>query len=426
METPTTRTPMTEQKSNPTPTKQRLLFILLILIAFAALLWINLRFSQLTNAGSDFLERWLPAKLMIYEGEKNPYAESVSYQIQLFRYGRPAETDETPCLFAYPYYILLFILPFGLIKDFMVAKGLWMLMLQLCHIAILLISLRICRYRPTSFLLLILLLFSLVSADMLIAIIEGNPASLAALFIALTLYFIQREKDAVAGLMLALATIKPQLTVLFFALVWLWAFSNKRWKIMSFSGLGVAVLMGVSFVFLPQWFNEFLRQVFFYPGVAQPNTPATIFAGVLPANTATWVGRIFSLISLLLLAYAWYRSYKQPFMVFLWSAGITLAVLPLSGIASTRSNLVALLPFATWLIVQIKRQSNHPRLAEIILFGYILLSWVFVALTRTPLVNGIVFAYFDLLPLPLLVLVGLIVLQKYAKPSEPNCQPVSL
>ncbi len=419
IENPLTRTPMTEKISNQTPLKQRLLFICLILIAFAALLWINLRFSQLTNAGSDFLTRWLPVQLMVYEGVENPYSDEVSYQIQLLRYGRAALPGEAPGLFAYPYYIVPFILPFALIKDLVIARALWMLFLQLCHITIILLSLRICRYRPTASLLLLLLMFSLISADMLIATIEGNPASLAALFIVLSLFFIQKEKDTVAGLMLALATIKPQLTVLFFILVWLWAFSNKRWKIMTSSAISVAILMGVSFIFLPQWFAEFFRQVFVYPGVAQPNTPATIFAGVLPATVATWIGRGFSLVSLLLLAYVWYRSYKQPFSVLSWSAGVTLALLPFSGIASTRTNLVVLLPFVTWLIVQLKRHPNHPQLAESILLGYILLSWVFVALTRTPLVNGIIFAYFDLLPLPLFVVIGLLVSGQFLKhPSD--------
>lgn len=399
---------MTENNTNQPTTKQRLLFLLLILIAFTALLWINLRFSQLTNAGTDFLHRWLPAKLMIYEGEKNPYAETVSYQIQLFRYGRAALPNEAPGLFAYPYYIIPFILPFAAIKDFVIARGLWMLLLELCHIAMIVLSLRICHFRPTKTTLLLLLMFSLVGADMLIAIIEGNPASLSALFIVLSLFFIQKEKDVVAGLMLALATIKPQMTVLFFALIWLWAFSNKRWKIMTSSATSSVVLMAVSFVFLPQWFAEFFRQVFVYPGVAQPNTPATIFTGVLPAPTATLVGHGFSLLSLIVLAYTWYRSYKQPFSVLFWSAGVTLALLPFSGIASTRTNLVMLIPFVVWLIAQLS-QHNHPQwLADVILLGYILLSWVLVAITRIPLVNGVIFAYFDLLPLPLLVLIGLL------------------
>jgi hypothetical protein len=408
MENPPARTSMTDKITNQPTKKQRLLFLLLILIAFAALLWINLRFSQLTNAGSDFLTRWLPVQLMVYERVENPYSDEVSYQIQLFRYGRAALPHEAPCLFAYPYYIVPFILPFALIKDFVTARALWMLLLQVCHLSIVLLSLHICRYRPTKSVLLLLLMFSLVGADMLIAIIEGNPASLSALFIVLSLFFIQKEKDVVAGLMLALATIKPQMTVLFFALIWLWAFSNKRWKIMTSSATSVVILMGVSFVFLPQWFAEFFRQVFLYPGVAQPNTPATIFASVLPAPTATLVGRIFSLLSLIVLAYAWYRSYKQPFSALFWSAGVTLALLPFSGIASTRTNLVMLIPFVVWLIAHLS-QHNHPRwLAYGFLLGYILLSWVLVALTRIPLVNGVIFAYFDLLPLPLLVLIGLL------------------
>lgn len=391
--------------------KTWLLPALLGVLVLALLLWANLNFSNTVGAGMDFLHRWLPARLLLTGVERNPYAESASLAIQQFRYGRPALPNEAPGLFAYPYYTLIFILPFALIKDFTIARALWMTLLELAHIAVIFLSLRLCHFQPRRLTLLLLLGFALFSADLIVPLVEGNPASLTALLLVLCLFFLQQENDVAAGICLALATIKPQMTILFFGLVWLWAFSRKRWRVLIASSITLAVLMGVSFLFLPEWLGEFIRQLRIYPSYAQPNTPQEIFSKFLP-GAAIWISRALTLASLLLLGINWFRVWKQDFPALLWTACLTFAVQPLSGIASTRSNLVALLP-AVILITAVLASCWQRRVwrVDLLLAALLILSWVLMIGTRQLLVGGMKLAYFDLLPLPVLVIAGLLALR---------------
>lgn len=398
---------------------------IVLLAAIGLLTWANYTFASGVATGTDFLHRWLPVRLMFFEGVSDPYSAEVSLQTQLFRYGRPALPGEAVCLFAYPYYIIPFIAPFALIGDFTIARALWMTLLEVCQIATVLVSLQLLQKPIPGAAGPALVIFALLSADMISPFIEGNPASIAGLFMALCLWLIMKERDWLAGLCLSLTTIKPQIALLFFLLVWLWAFSRRRSKILLGSAVSLALLMGVSFILLPGWFAGFIRQLAIYPTVAQPNTPGTIFATWLP-QLAHILSFGMTVISTGLLLFEWRRAYKKEFSTFLWTICLTCAILPFTGIPSTKSNLVITLPALVLVLAELSARSRNPSRFVLFFPGVLFFAgWLIQYLSRTLTLNGTVIAYIDLLPFALFLIICLYIVRESVVLAGGESRPVT-
>jgi hypothetical protein len=396
---------------------------LLFAILFILVLWLaNYWFAQQNQAGVDFLIRWLPGRLVLFEGYQNPYSLEATQQIQYFRFGRLAQPGEMPGLYLYPYYTIFITLPFLLIEDFTIARSAWMTALQLSHIMIIVITLQLAAFRPKPRTAILMLALGLVSAHLIQPIIDGNPSSLAALFLFLSIYCLSRQKDIAAGFFLALATFKPQMTVVFFAFALLWAFSHRRWRLIVAALAGVAVLMGLSFACYPAWLSAFVHQVLVYGEVASPNTPATILQTYFPQASQA-VAYVLSGLCLLLIAYEWRRAYGQPFDHFLWTACFTFAILPLSGIVFGNRNFVALLP--GFLLFFVHGYRRYPRKAfwlDAALLGSIVASWLSLMMPLLPMPGLQFFGFNNYLPISLLLLLAMYAYRPSTKRNPASTQ----
>jgi len=394
-----------------TSVKTVVILLILLLSFFAILTVANYAFAKATGTGADFLIRWLPIRLLLFEGFENPYSPDVSLQIQNFMYGRPRVEGEMVGLFAYPYYIIGFIFPFALIQDFDLALAFWMTFLQISHLLIIYLSCRILNFQPKRFMLLLLLVLSLASSRFLQPIVEGNPSSLVGLFIACCLYFLWKRKDVLSGIFLAFSTIKPQMVIVFFILVWLWSFSVKRWKVIFSSGIGVVILMGISFLIYPAWFSEFLNQILFYPSVASPNTPATILSQWMPTG-APYVGAVLSILSGVLILWYWYKAYGKEFNHLFWASCITFALLPFTGMVFGNRNLVASLPAIVLILsIWLKQYGDKVKIIQAVLLIWIGVSWL-VLLTPAININVPFFTFGNYLPLPFMLAIFLLITRR--------------
>lgn len=380
-----------------------LLTILIVGLLFAG----NYQFVSAQPGGTDFLYRWLPTRLVLLDGYKNPYSPEAEYQVELMHHGHAHGEDETPGIFAYPYYTMGVFLPFALIGDFLVARAAWMTLMELAHLAILFLTFRLINFNPAKFLAFSLIFASLFWADFSQALIDGNPSSLAALFAVLSLYFISRDRDVSAGVFLALSTIKPQLVILYLPFVWMWAFSVRRTKIIYASSAVMIGLLGLSFLFQPSWLFEFYKDLTTYVGVAQPSTPYAIMSNWMPAPTARIIALLLSVVSGFILFRVVKTCYGKDFPALLWGSSLIFVLMPLTGITSAKSNYVAMLPALVLLVwaFNAKRKIKELWLGLFILL-WIPLSWVYFAAGRNWVVGGTLIYFVDFYPLPL-VLLGL-------------------
>ena len=363
------------------PARHALLVSGLILLAAAALTLGNLQLTRSSPGGTDFLYRWLPVRLVLVEGYADPYSPEVEYQVELMHYGRARQGNELPGIFAYPYYITPLYIPFALIADYALARALWMTLLETVILASVFLTIRLLGLKPRPSLLIALLLFALFFPYFTQALVDGNPSPLAAFFVLVSLYFISRNRDWPGGVFLALAAIKPQLVLLVFVLVGLWALSNRRWKLLASTALTLALLLGGAFAFHPGWLTGFLADLSVYPSIDVPYSVRTILDGWLP-QAAGWIALLVSLVVGIVLLKEFAGVWRKGFMALFWAVCLTFALAPLSGLNSAHSAYIAALPGIIWLMDALEKR--HPRglLPEGILLAGVVAGWILFILGR--------------------------------------------
>lgn len=388
-------------------------------ILFVGLLFYgNYKFVISQPGGTDFLYRWLPTRLVLLYGYENPYSPEVEYQVELIHHGHAHEGDETPGIFAYPYYTMGVFLPFAFIGDFLIARSLWLTLMELAHLGIVFLILKIIKFSPKKSLGVAFIFFALFPADFAQALVDGNPSSLAAFFAVLALFFISREKDVWAGVFLALSTIKPQLVVLFLPLVGVWALSNKRMKILYAAGISLASFLGISFLFQPNWLAEFFTDLTTYVDVAHPSTPLAILSYWMPAAVARSIALLLSLTSAFILLRAVKFFWGKDFSALFWTGSLVFVLMPLTGITSAKSNYVAMLPAVILLIhVFYKKLNTKDTWLALCMIVWIVLSWVFFYAGRNWLIGDTLIYFVDFYPLPLLLLILILSLQPVKNPG---------
>jgi hypothetical protein len=188
--------------------------ILFVVLALIGLTWVNYIYALANPGGNDFLPRWLGTRLFLMEGQ-SPYSQATSDAIQRFMYGgRLARSGEDQALFVYPFYSIYIFAPYGLIPDYDTARAVWMTTLEISLILIVPAGLSLARWKVSPIMLGILLTFALLWYHSVRPLINGNASILCALLIAAAFLAIRAEQDGLAGLLLALSTIKPQMVVL--------------------------------------------------------------------------------------------------------------------------------------------------------------------------------------------------------------------
>jgi hypothetical protein len=386
-----------------------LLFVALAVVAIAVLAflsWANYRYSVQNPGGSDFLPRWLGTRELLMEG-LSPYSEEVSAEIQQRFYGRPARQNEDQVLFVYPLYSTFIFAPFALIADYNVARAAWMTVLEVAVILIVAASLSLNRWRLSPGMLGILLIFAALWYYSVRPLINSNASILVALFVAGAFLAIRAEMDGLAGLLLALATIKPQMVVLLVLFVLVWSVSRRRWVLFwSFWG-NLALMTAIMMLFIPNWIWQNLVQIFAYPAYTLPTTAGEIFKVWMP-GVGEKLGWGLTVVMITVLIVEWRAAWGKEFRWFLWAAGLTLVITQLIGIPTATENYLIMFPalvmvFAAW-------DEQWGALGRgLIYLSFVLLFfgvwWLFLATLERgeqPIQGPIMF-----FPLPLLLLAGL-------------------
>lgn len=382
------------------------LLITLAIIALVFLTWANYRYSLQNPGGSDFLPRWLGTRLFLMEGQ-SPYSEETTLEIQRQFYGRPARSGEDQVLFVYPFYSILLFSPFALIADYNFARAVWMTVLEVSVILLVAAGLSLNRWRLSPFMLGLIMLFAALWYYTVRALINANLALLISLVVALAFLAIRQERDGLAGLLLALTTVKPQMVILLILLVLLWSISNQRW-ILFWSLLGnIALLTAVTSLLIPNWIWQNLVQIFAYPDYTLPTTPGEIFAVWMP-GVGLRLGYALTVIVAATLVFEWKQAWGKDFRWLLWTAGLTLAATQLIGLPTATENYMIMFPallmvFASW-------EDQWRNLGKVLIYTSLILLffgvwWLFLATLERgdQPIQGLIMFF----PLPVFLLVGL-------------------
>jgi len=218
---------------------------------------------------SDLYPRWLGTRELLLH-HRDPYSVEVTREIQTGYYGRPLDPDRTDEPkdqqgFAYPLHVVFLLAPTVSLPFPVVQAGFRWLLVVLTLVSIFL-WLRVLRWQPSCTITAILIVLTLgsyavvqgIKLQQLTLVVSALLAGCAAALVAG--YF------SLAGFLLALATIKPQLALPVAGWLVLWALSDwRRRQIFFWSfALTTAVFLLASEYVLPGWIGQFRGAVAAY------------------------------------------------------------------------------------------------------------------------------------------------------------------
>ncbi|HEV2732517.1 MAG TPA: glycosyltransferase family 87 protein [Terriglobales bacterium] len=245
---------------------------------------------------SDLFPRWLATRELLLNG-CDPYSAEVTRDIQRGYYGRPLDRSRATDpideqRFAYPLFVVFLLAPtIGL--PFTVVKSIFTLILSASAVWTVLLWIQVMGLKAGRDKIVACILLALATIPYAQGIQLQQLSVLVAFLLAASVYALAKEKFIVAGSLLALATIKPQLSIWFIGFVLLWSVSrwrSRKWVAISFFTV-LIVFMLASEVLLPGWSFQFLAGIPPYLRYTQATT-----------SVHQLFGRIGETIVLLLLA----------------------------------------------------------------------------------------------------------------------------
>jgi hypothetical protein len=260
---------------------------------------------------SDIYPRWLGARELLLH-HRDPYSAEVTREIQEGYYGRsldPGRPNDPrdQQAFAYPVYVAFLLAPTVNLPFPAVQAGFrWFL--ALLTIASVLLWLRALRWRPSFTAIATMAVLTLGSFPVLQGIKLQQLSLMVAGLIAGSILLIAENDLFSAGLLLALATIKPQLVLPLAAWLIFWSLNDFRrrqrfiWGFIS----TLAILFAASEYVLPGWLGRFGDAVISY---RQYTEGAESILDVL--LTPFW-GKVLAVLMLLALAVLGWRLRRTP------------------------------------------------------------------------------------------------------------------
>jgi hypothetical protein len=254
--------------------------------------------------------------------------------------------------FHYPLYSLLFFLPFALLEDYVLARAFWMTALEIALVLLIGSGLRLVAWRPRTPVLIALLFFILLGVHTVIPVLSGNFAVGIALLITLAFSAIKSKMDALAGFLLALSTIMPQLVIVWILFTLIWSISNQRWSLVVWFIGGWALLAVGSSLLLSDWIIQYKDALLYYYNLEMVASPGQALQARWPGLGAQMGGALTSVL-LMILAVEWWLAYGKGFHWYLWTSCLTLVIGQLVGFRTDPGSLVVLmfpvlLVFSVW------------------------------------------------------------------------------
>jgi hypothetical protein len=212
-------------------------------------------------------------------------------------------------------------------------------------------------WRPITWLLALTAFFTFGLYPNVWAVILGQVSIVVAAFIALAWWGLRTERWQLAGICLALATIKPQVTFLIVPTMLIWSLYQRRWRVIItfFAALGVLVILPLPW--LPDWPLEWLAAVSRYAGYTVWDPPLVLLTG------STWLSGVVAVLLLVWTVYSWWQTQEIPAVTFGWAPSMVVVVSMLIAPRTSQANqLVLLLPLffvftrlsSTWVIAAVE------------------------------------------------------------------------
>jgi hypothetical protein len=320
--------------------------------------WVTYRtFTSQTPGGNDFYSRWANGCALIRTGE-NPYSDEVTLRTQRGIWGHPAQPGQDKAAYSYPLYALFLFWPLCFVHSYPLVQAIWMTLMIYTLLAGVALTARVAGWRPPTWLWGGTFVWALLNYPHARAVILGQMATLVFFALIAGIWLMLKELDGLGGAVLAVATIKPQMSFLLIPWVLWWTAWHGRWQVWQGFVLAMILLVGVSFLLVPSWLVDFADDVRNYDtvtGVANYRSLTWIvlrhFLGMGPAPEIVGVGA-FS-------AYALWEAWRRRgagWDGFLWTTGLYMILTHfIAPRTATTHYTMLLLPLFAW-FAQLREQ----------------------------------------------------------------------
>lgn len=329
---------------------------------------------------SDLYPRWLGARELLQHG-RNPYSAEITREIQQGYYGRPldpsrANDPKDQQGFAYPAYVVFLLWPTIGFPFQPVQIGFRWLLVGLAPVTVLL-WLRILRWKASFGTVLIFAVLMLGWLPMVQGLKLQQLSLLVAGFLAGAAACLAGGWLFCAGGLLAVATIKPQLT--WPLVLWLLFWAGSEWRsrrrfVFGF-GLAMALLLGGAEVVLPGWLRMFVDGIKEYQQYVQNQSVLTSLFGVT-------AGRILGALCFLTCAVCLWRLRRASASSAAFGRAVGL-VLALTVVIVPMSALYNQILLAPAILALLRSESSGERILPSIrrarAVGWFLLAWPWIA-----------------------------------------------
>jgi hypothetical protein len=328
---------------------------------------------------SDLYPRWLGARELLLHG-RDPYSAEVTREIQAGYYGRPLDATRPSdprdkAGFAYPVYVVFFLAP--TVKfPFAVVQRCFFWLLVILTSASTILWFRVVQWSPPIATQCSALALTLGS----IAVMQGlklqQISLLITALICAAIVLLEADHVVAAGVLLAIASVKPQLVILL--LIWLaiWTFGDwrRRYRLAVSFGLSMAILLAASEWILPHWIPRFWHALGEYRSYA----PST---SVMDGMIGTPWSRALEILAVAGLLGACWKERRQAASSesFAFVASMVLATTILVLPMPAQYNQVLLIPALLFLAKErspIWRRNILDRILLVTMAGLLLWSWV--------------------------------------------------
>jgi Glycosyltransferase family 87 len=353
--------------------------------------YIDVERGNVKEPMGDLYPRWVGTRELLLHG-LNPYGAEVSHKIQIGFYGHPIEQSyDKPQFeiideqrFAYPVYVVFLLAPtihidfaklqawapvvFGALTA--ISVGLWLAVL---------------RWRPPAWLTITLVLLVMSSPQVAQGLRLRQIGLFVAFLLTLATWCVTRNRLFAAGVLLAVATIKPQMVSLCLAWFLIWSLGDwkKRWLLVGGFAVASGLLVGAGDILVRGWVRYFIEGIEAYRRYFPTTSPVRLILG-------NWIGGGLSVLGVMVLfSYAWRRrkaaaesrEFAQVLSLFFVAS---LLLLPL---LTPYNQVLLLLP----VLILVRDWELLPRWGRVGFF--VLIAWPFVAsaalLAHPPQLNSL-------------------------------------
>lgn len=397
---------------------------LLIFTGIIALLFVGsvIATRQLLTAPypghNDFVTPWEAARSFWLEGIP-VYSDASNENIQRIIYGRPIESGEFPNYYAYPFYTIVMLLPLVYLP-FDWASAAWMVILEACLLGALALMLDVYRWKPRPLLLALLVIFALFFYPAARGLILGQVSHAIYLAQVLALWALLKRRDALAGVALGIATMKPQMSYLIIPFVLLWALRERRWRVVGAFGVMFGGLLALSFILQPTWVSDWVFELQRYTTYTEVGSPVWVLTQFY-LNLGAAGEWAVSLVLYGVVLWAWYGVIVQRrHERWLWAALLTLTITHLVAPRTATTHFVVFsLPL--WFYMAALSRRGHGLIAAGLLLALLILPWLHTVST----IDGEFEHQATYLPLPFFTLALLLVWRAgWERAASPATQPV--